>query len=229
MHTHTAQRRRRMIIALIAVLGLAAFAFTARQPGSSTLRLAAAVQAASGPAPAPVVIPAGDTMPPYVGTSTAVTNSAVPDATCTGSYDYYPDVAGYALEEVVHVALLRIISSGYGHYEICDFGNIAGTEAYYIEDTQNGLCLNNPESGYGQDVVGTSCPTSDSQTSEAWYWYTSSDGSGTYWFVNVYWSSVDGANRYLTANGTPAQCGQNGAGVYDFPGGHGDCAIWLSS
>jgi hypothetical protein len=226
MHTQTAQRRRRMITALIAVLGLAALAFTSFQPGSGTPRLTAAVQAASGPAPAPVAIPAGDTMPPYVGTSTAVTNSVTPDATCTGSYDYFPDVGGGALEEVVHVALLRIITSGFGHYELCDFGSIAGTEAYYIEDTQNGLCLNNPESGYGQEIVGTSCA---SQTNEAWYWDTSSDGSGTYWFVNVYWSSVDGANQYMTANGNPAQCGQNGAGVYDFPGGHGDCGVWLIS
>jgi hypothetical protein len=213
--------RTKALAAIPAVSLLALFGANA-----ATAAPAQHVRVTASPTNGPVPAPAS--APPTASGLAGATATADPaaDATCTGSYDWYPDVGGYYLNEAVHNALARITSgSPAGHYELCDWGVADGAEAYFMEDTQNGLCLDIASGG--NEETAESCEANDPE--EAFWWETSSDGSGTYWLVNAGQSEIVGQYIWMTANGNESTCGDNGAGVYGFEAGHADCAVWVTS
>jgi hypothetical protein len=125
------------------------------------------------------------------------------------------------INETPHLHELTLTANGTaGTWETVAVGTNAGYEVYLFEDTQDGLCANEPGGGYGDEIVATSCVSSDQ--SEQFYDFDA-NGKGS-WLINIAATIDAGKDIYMTAIGSP--CTANESPVAGAPAGAGNCAVW---
>jgi hypothetical protein len=141
----------------------------------------------------------------------------------SGPFFWAPYGGSNFINETPHLHELTLTANGTdGTWETVAVGTNGGSEVYLFEDTQDGLCANEPGGGYGDEIVATSCVSSDQN--EQFYDFDA-NGEGS-WLINIAATISTGDTEYvyMTAIGSPCTAGETL--VAGAAPGAGNCAVW---